>query len=99
MTERLVPISDAAGQAYVEWRVTADHKHPAWQDERPYEFIWSPLRNPQHGDAEDAARRFVEHFAKSGHMANIKLTRRTVTIEAWEDVWPRGDTPGMGSVT
>lgn len=65
-----------AAQTYVEWRVTADPD---------YEFIWSPLRNPHLGDAEAAARRFVEQVATSGHLTNVKLAQRTVTIDQWEE--------------
>ncbi len=62
---------------HVEWRVTADPDH--------FDFTWSPLRNPHLGDAEAAARQFIEQITRTGHMRNVRLMRRTVTVEPWED--------------
>jgi hypothetical protein len=66
---------------FEEWRVTG---HPG-QGFPPYEFIWSPLINPQLGDAHEAALAFVERIWVRGDWADgPHLSRRTVTLSAWE---------------
>jgi hypothetical protein len=66
---------------YEEWRVTARI------DGQPYEFTWSPMRNPHLGDSETAARGFITLMG--GHVAwedGPHLHRRTVTLTEWESV-------------
>jgi hypothetical protein len=72
-------VDDKPG-VYVEWRVTADTD----SDFPDYDFTWSELRNPHLGDAEAAARKFATHYTEHGGLRNVRLMRRTVTIEPWE---------------
>ncbi|MBM0235944.1 hypothetical protein JNW88_00380 [Micromonospora sp. ATA32] len=73
-----------SGQTFEEWRVTGDPGggYP------PYEFTWSPMRNPHLGDPERGARGFLAAIESvGGRWADgPHLSRRTVTVTDWEEV-------------
>jgi hypothetical protein len=76
-------VTDVAG-TYEEWRVTGqlDGGFP------PYNFTWSPWRNPHLGDPEAAARGFVA-LIRSHHGTwddGPHLSYRTVTVTDWRPV-------------
>lgn len=65
---------------FTEWRVTG---RPSMALDEPYEFVWSPQRNPGLGDAETAARSFVAVTREWAEPP--KLTMRTVQVTDWAD--------------
>lgn len=67
---------------YEEWRVTGD----LGDDYPPYEFTWSPRRNPHLGDPEAGARGFIALVADTGCAwpDGPHLHKRTVTVTDWE---------------
>lgn len=70
-------------RTFEEWRVTGTpgHGYP------PYDFTWSPMRNPHLGDnPEQAARGFVAAIESAGGAWDDgpHLSRRTVTVTDWE---------------
>jgi len=68
---------------YEEWRVTGqpDGGYP------PYDFTWSPFRNPHLGECEAGARGFVAGIRKYGTWPDgPHLSRRTVTVTEWREV-------------
>lgn len=71
----MIPPEDAG--EYAELRVVAAPD---------YDFTWSLLRNPHLGEPEVALRRFLDQVAKSVHLTNIKVMRRTITVGPWEEL-------------
>lgn len=70
-------------QTYIEWRVTGDPGGGF----PPYDFTWSPFRNPHLGDAEAGARGFISLIAShDGWPDGPHLQKRTVTVTDWEQV-------------
>jgi hypothetical protein len=73
--------------SYEEWRVTGD----PGQGFPPYEFTWSPARNPHLGDdPETGARGFIA-LLQAHHETWIDgphLHKRTVTVTDWEQAGP-----------
>jgi hypothetical protein len=70
---------------YEEWRVTGD----PGEDYPPYEFTWSPARNPHLGaDPERAARHHIALIESVGEnwTDGPHLHKRTVTVTDWEAV-------------
>jgi hypothetical protein len=66
---------------YEEWRVTGRI------DGDPYEFTWSPFRNPHLGEPEPAARGFIALVAsRDAWTDGPHLHKRTVTVTDWEAV-------------
>lgn len=73
--------TDAAG-TFEEWRVTGEpgHGYPT------YDFVWSPIINPQLGDPREAALTFIEKIRLRDDWADgPRLSHRTVTITNWHD--------------
>lgn len=67
---------------YEEWRVTGD----PGEGFPPYEFVWSPLRNPDHA-TEGEARGFVRLIESVGGWPDgPHLHKRTVTVTEWQEV-------------
>lgn len=65
---------------FEEWRVTGDpgDGYP------PYEFTWSPFRNPQLGEPEACARSFAALVDQHGRWPDgPHLEHRTVTVTEW----------------
>lgn len=76
-------MTDPPPWTYEEWRVTGQ---PAG-DYPPYDFTWSPFRNPHLGDPERGARGFIALVtAVGGWTDGPHLSRRTVTVSEWETV-------------
>ncbi|GAB1642551.1 hypothetical protein [Krasilnikovia sp. MM14-A1259] len=70
---------------YEEWRVTGD---PGAGFPK-YDFTWSPERNPDLGDPETGARKFVALIASCGGWPDgPHLQRRTKTVTEWEAIEP-----------
>lgn len=71
-------------ETFVEWRVTGTPDN----GDDPYEFVWSPDRNPHIGDRETAARKSIDLLAAQsfGWTEGPTLSRRTVTKTDWEVV-------------
>lgn len=68
-----------------EWRVTGDPGGGF----PPYEFVWSPQRNPQLGDSGHEARGFVDLVAAHGGWPDgPHLSRRIVATTPWSAVPP-----------
>jgi hypothetical protein len=72
-------------RTYEEWRVTGDPRDGS----EPYEFTWSPFRNPHLGDPEVGARGFVRLVrSHEGWTDGPHLHKRTVTVTEWEEIEP-----------
>lgn len=70
-------------ETFEEWRVTGKPggNYP------PYDFTWSPARNPHLGDPERAARQFAEMTSAVGAwIEGPRLSRRPVTVSEWVEV-------------
>jgi hypothetical protein len=66
---------------YEEWRVTGRI------DGDPYDFTWSPFRNPHLGEGEAGARGFVALVAsRDAWTGGPHLHKRTVTVTDWTEV-------------
>jgi hypothetical protein len=65
---------------YEEWRAIGSIGG------EPYEFTWSPQRNPHLGDPQAAARKFVKAFRDVGIdvESELRLEHRTVTVTEWQ---------------
>lgn len=71
-------------ETFEEWRVTGDPGYGC----TPYEFVWSPDRNPHLGDPEAAARAFVAAHERGPSVRWVDgphLSHRAVTRTAWEE--------------
>lgn len=82
-------MDEPATETFTEWRVTGD-PGPGYP---PYDFTWSPCRNPHLGDSETAARKFVELVDIQNGLTvpdrgikDVRLCRRTVTVSEWQEV-------------
>lgn len=74
-------MSPDPAREYEEWRVTGEpgHGYPT------YEFVWSPLINPQLGDAKEAALAFIEKiWIRDDWLIGPYLSHRTVTVTDWK---------------
>lgn len=80
---RLSDVAQPRLSTYEEWRITGD----PGEGYSPYEFTWSPARNPHLGDdPEKGARGFVRLIESVGGWPDgPHLHKRTVTVTEWED--------------
>lgn len=73
-------VTDQAG-SYEEWRVTGDPGGGF----PPYNFVWSPFRNPGLGEGEAEARGFMKLIESHGGWPDgPHLHHRTLTVTEWE---------------
>jgi hypothetical protein len=70
-------------EEFEEWRVTGCHG----EGDEPYDFTWSPDRNPHLGDPEAGARKFVAKVNEYGGWSDgPHLSMRAVSRTPWQPV-------------